>query len=198
MPTFETPPILSPPVEEFNQRTGFRRAKGSRVFLEIAGCLWTHPGLREAIVTWIVPGRPDWNPRGLSIDSLTPTDCPAIDLWPEPREGQQPGVIDRTAILSVRVTIVVSTIDPLDALDYWGGVEESVYLDREFHDELEPEATLRAKDRTIRYRLAAVGGTGEPVLIGQPDLKEHRNEKTGRVLHTAEGMISTTYYLKTE
>lgn len=200
----QAPPLMGPQVERFSQRSGFRMARPCRVFLEMVGLIWSHKKLQKEVVTWIVPGREEWNPTGKIINAVTAEDCPAVDLWLELTDEAATGAIERTATMNMRITIAIGTVAGLEPLNLFAYAEEALLLDPEFHhadDEGEDDEPIDPgviRDRLIRHRLEAVGGTGQPIRIRQPKLfQDPIEEGSNRFIHTATGWASATYYLKT-
>lgn len=169
-------------MDEINPTWRIEREPASRVFLVLADAIRLDPKLREKVKAWLVPGRysPELLPRLRDPEfAVTPNDCPAVSLWPEPRDGQERDNVSQAAALSVAVRVYLPGFDPLDALDYWGRIQRAITTDTL------PDGT------SLRVRLHEAGADGGPVRVDQPAVV--RVADRGEPVQVAEGSFSVTY-----
>jgi hypothetical protein len=175
-------------VESKDQTLGIDNEVATLGFLELAGLVMNDPVLASLVKTWVVPGR---SPNevviayGDNLGSLAGAAdaCPAIELWPEPRDGQPLSNCRQQATLSVRVRILLAGNAPLSAINVWGRVQKAVY----------PPSTPEGNE--VRRRLGALGFGGEPVLLAQPAITTGATEKQS-LYTTAEGAFSASYRIQ--
>lgn len=170
------------PVESSNARLGIPRSIASRYFMEVALNVLESPGLRRIIRTYIVPGlRMDLAREAASADFAVSIDhCPALRLWPEPRDGQPLTNISQSMALNINATIYVASVDPLDALDIYGLIEDAVH----------PNTV--AAGAALSHRLGQIGHWQGIRLIQPAAVMERAADGSG-LIAVAEGAVAVDY-----
>lgn len=157
------------------------RATASKAFLEIARNIRASPILGSRIRTWVIPGLAfDLPALAFDPDFVMPESmCPALMLWPIPRDGQPLTNVEQQATLNVRCSLFVATADPLDAMDLYEPILAAV----------SPESV--ADGQTLRSRLQPITGWSGQVDIEQPAVTQFPS--TGAPILVCEGTVSTRY-----
>lgn len=146
---------------EMNPRLGIPRSVATRTYLVIARAILAHPGIQRVVKTYNVFGvqgrfqiaqefqTPNWAPA--------PEQAPSLWMWPEARDGQPATNANQAATMTVNVELYTHGPDPLDAMDLWGLIEETVN-----------PRTIEAA-RALAAEIGEVSRWGTPVIT-QPGL----------------------------
>lgn len=117
--------------ESTNTSLGIPRSVATRTYLVIARAILAHPHVKRLAKSYNVFGVAGL-PNNLAGKTLAPDwvpvagQAPSLWLWPEARDGQPGTNASQSATLNVAVRWYVLGPDPLDAMDFWGLIEESV------------------------------------------------------------------------
>jgi len=157
----------------------------TRGFLEFANRIQTDAVLSDVVRTWIVPGRSNQDlidQLGDNPALITLEQCPCVELWPQPRDGQLWANVLQKSTLEIRIRIFLAGNRPLSAINLWGLVQKAVYPQ---------DASI---SQQLRAALGAIGFNGEPALLSQPTITI---EQKGERLRTrADGAISASYRIR--
>lgn len=170
------------PVESSNARLGIPRSIASRTFMEVAINVLESPGIRRAVRNYVVPGlRMDLAREAASPDfAVLAEHCPLLRLWPEPRDGQPLTNVSQSMTLNINATIYVASVDPLDALDLYGLIEDAVHPD------------TVADGAALSHRLSQICHWQGIRLIQPAAVMERAADGSG-LIAVAEGAVAVDY-----